>query len=510
VAAGEEAPGIDKKNEYPAAGLHSSSRFPQGSGKAPRDNDEVKEDPAAAANLRPIEGATAKSKGDGITHGNPPPSANVLTDNGTSEDKDTDNKRRSAADINPQGGRKAALPGRQPAGIGRSMPQKAVAPNKEPIKHAGISESNISANGISGNSISKNDQATPVKGDPLRPHHESPEQASPALNNKPESGEERFKDPVSGMNDPVRYAGKTPVMPGDISKTPTSGSRPLFADEDKKEQSQPSGLSREGYVPHTKFGALAVAEQQPEKALLQQPEKDSTSVLMEIAGETTLSDEAIGLIPTRWNIALVLAPDFSSTALERYTTPGEAYGLVAGYQFLSRFTVSTGLVRSTKKYVGSGRDYQPPEGYWQRRTNGVIPDNIRGTCAILEIPLMVQYTLQQKERSRIYLAAGLSSYIMMHESYAYTFETPNPGAATGWSTSKSSTYPFAIGHLSAAYERQFSPAWAVGLEPFLKIPFAGVGWSKVDLYSTGVFINLRYRLFRKQKITVSEERKTTQ
>jgi hypothetical protein len=201
---------------------------------------------------------------------------------------------------------------------------------------------------------------------------------------------------------------------------------------------------------------------------------------------------------SRWNFALAISPDFSTTALGRYSTPGHAFGVLIGYRFLKKFTITSGLVRSSKKYEGYGKEYQPPQGYWSRKTNGIVPDEINGACEVLEIPLLIQFDVLQKAKSRFYISTGVSSYRMLHEHYKYQFDTPNPGAANEWSSPAPTSYPFSIGHLSLSYERSLSSRLSVGIEPYLKVPFAGIGWSKINLYTTGAYINVRYHIFKKE------------
>jgi hypothetical protein len=202
---------------------------------------------------------------------------------------------------------------------------------------------------------------------------------------------------------------------------------------------------------------------------------------------------------SRWNVALAFAPDFSTTELNRYSAPGDAYGINLGFNISRRFSISTGVLKSSKRYEGYGSEYQPPEGYWQRRTNGVVPNEVKGNCTILEFPITVQYQLNTNSRHRIFAAAGVSSYYMLDEAYYYQFEDPNPGAAESWSSDEPSSYSFAVGHLSAGYERQLSRNISIGIEPFLKIPFAGIGWTNIELFTTGAYLNVRYRFTRKNQ-----------
>lgn len=248
----------------------------------------------------------------------------------------------------------------------------------------------------------------------------------------------------------------------------------------------------------------------PVKDTLSQPVKTEEKIRT-TSEESNAGQEKHKKNSSRWSIFLSLAPDFSSTRFGRMSSPGGAYGFQVGYRVLPSVSIQTGLIRSSKRYVGYGDEYSPPEGYWGSRTNGVIPDKIDGQCAIVEMPILVQVDVKQSNRSRIFISGGSSSYLMLSESYDYTFNADNPGAAEGWWSTKSSTYPFAVGHLSAGYERNLTPRLGLGIEPFVKIPFAKVGWPNINLFTTGFYLNVRYRFFKRERgIVPDEKNKTTQ
>jgi hypothetical protein len=194
----------------------------------------------------------------------------------------------------------------------------------------------------------------------------------------------------------------------------------------------------------------------------------------------------------RFSITTLFSPDFSTTSLTKYSKPSGVFGVMVGFKISSRFTVMTGATKALKKYEGYGDEYSPPEGYWQNKTNGVIPDEVQGNCGIVEVPLIIQYDIAQRSRSRFFVSAGVSSYFMRSEHYQYSFNEPNPGAANSWTAKEPTQYLFKIGHLSAGYDRVISRHFVVGVEPFLKVPFQGIGWTDINLYSTGAYLNLRY------------------
>jgi len=194
----------------------------------------------------------------------------------------------------------------------------------------------------------------------------------------------------------------------------------------------------------------------------------------------------------RLSLLLSIAPDFSTVAFDYYTDPGQSFGLMLHYHVKRSWSFSAGVVKSFKKYMGDGEDYTPPNGYWRNNTNGIIPETIDGSCNVLEIPIMVHYTLANKGKSRFLVGAGTSSYIMLKESYKYNFDQPNPGAKQGWNSKKASGLFFNVINVTAGFEHRVFPGFMMGIEPYLKIPIAGVGWSDLKLYRAGASLTLRY------------------
>jgi hypothetical protein len=198
----------------------------------------------------------------------------------------------------------------------------------------------------------------------------------------------------------------------------------------------------------------------------------------------------------KWSFSLVAAPDFTSTARSGFTSPGDAFGIMIHYRLLSRWSISSGVLRTSKKYWGYGEEYSPPSGYWDDRTNGVVPDRIDGGCVVVEVPVTMSFNILESGRSRIFATAGFSSYMMRSEEYDYTFSDPNPGSAMGWYSDRPSTLWFGIGSLSVGYDFKATPSLSFGLEPYYRIPFEGMGWADLDLYSTGILFAVRYRFLK--------------
>lgn len=300
----------------------------------------------------------------------------------------------------------------------------------------------------------------PVAGDPSKEGDNVPVQKDDDLN-----GQKALEDHIVGFND----------LPGSATDAASS----------QQKNASNTVSSREEEV------ALKGEEEEEEISNELDDNQESRR-----RGDTTILHDK-NWPTSNWSFALVAAPDFSRTGLSRYTTPGSAVGLLVQYQLGKRLIVASGFIRTNKIYWGFGREYHPPEGYWNNKTNGIMPERVDGTCMVLEVPLTIRYNLMEVEKNLLYASAGISSYLMQDENYRYTFENPNPGAASGWKSKGGvSPYWFGVGSFSIGYERMINQRVSLGLEPYLKVPFAGVGWANLSIYSAGVYVNLRYRLLR--------------
>lgn len=198
------------------------------------------------------------------------------------------------------------------------------------------------------------------------------------------------------------------------------------------------------------------------------------------------------LAGNRFNLLLYASPDFSNITPDQFTSPGITFGIVARYRVSNALSFSTGILKSNKKYISDGKDYQLDENYWKYNTNGMMPETIYGSCNVLEIPAAIQFTVSETPMARFFISSGFSSYIILDESYRYRFDQPNPGAKEGWYTNKNSSYVFKVVTISMGYERNVLSKFSIGVEPYVKIPLEGIGWPNVRLISAGVAVTAGY------------------
>jgi hypothetical protein len=194
---------------------------------------------------------------------------------------------------------------------------------------------------------------------------------------------------------------------------------------------------------------------------------------------------------SRFSLSLAASPDVSSAGLiSDMNNPGYKIGIMGEYRLSENVSVTSGLIASNVRYVVAGTDYSPPE-YWN---SGIVPDETRAVCFILDVPLNVKYNVFNFESSRLFATAGLSSYIMLNEDYRFRYDQAAYGAERSVNVRNGSTHWLSNAGFSIGYELDVHPDWSLRAEPFIKVPLRGVGWGDVNLYSAGSFISINYRL----------------
>lgn len=188
-----------------------------------------------------------------------------------------------------------------------------------------------------------------------------------------------------------------------------------------------------------------------------------------------------------FGLRLALSPDINSIERLDYSTLGGSVGLLVEYRINKKFTLQTGISYSSKKYTGDFDYYHA----WPDWTKGhpSKPTEVAGMCKIIDIPLNLRFNIFQKNRKTWFVSSGVSSYIMLNETYTYNYAW-SPTKTNDWND-KSSFYWSTL-NLSVGWEKQVSPHLSLQVEPYLKTPFKGVGRGLVNLYSSGILFSTKY------------------
>ena len=190
---------------------------------------------------------------------------------------------------------------------------------------------------------------------------------------------------------------------------------------------------------------------------------------------------------SKFGVRLALSPDFNSIDNLKEMALGGSMGLLFEYKISKKLVVQTGIIYSSKSYVGSFDDYRnwkDWKGYHPSK-----PTQVDGGCTVFDIPINLRLNLFQKPKQTWFVSSGVSSYWMVKENYTYTYAWGSP-REVDWNDN--SKYYFSVLNFSIGLERQISKRFNLQVEPYLKTPLKSVGRGGVNLYSSGVLFSTKY------------------
>tara|TARA_Y100001972_G_C7650015_1_gene326800 strand:- start:515 stop:1984 length:1470 start_codon:yes stop_codon:yes gene_type:complete len=193
-----------------------------------------------------------------------------------------------------------------------------------------------------------------------------------------------------------------------------------------------------------------------------------------------------------YGIALGFSPDFNSVGMKESMEVSGQAGLQFIITFRNRLSLATGAFYGKKKFITSGENYFPPNEYWKRYTNGVIPEEVNGHIVVVDIPINLTYNWNPESRFQFISSIGVSNYFILSEDCTYKFSSYNPGTEYGWDSDEMTREMFGVGNLSVGVMWYMKPRINIRVEPYIKIPLKEVGWGSVDLYSAGSLISIQY------------------
>jgi hypothetical protein len=170
------------------------------------------------------------------------------------------------------------------------------------------------------------------------------------------------------------------------------------------------------------------------------------------------------------------------------------FGLGLGYAFNDKVSLQTGFYTSRKIYTAGPGDYNPPSWVSIFYPNF---EKVDANCKVYEIPLLVNYNFSTNKKRSWSGTFGLSSYLMKTEDYEYYYKTGTQISRKHWVYNNENKHYFSVITLAGGYERKFNKNFSVSANPYLKLPWQGVGFGKVKLNSTGILISANIKPFAK-------------
>ncbi|MEO7960889.1 MAG: hypothetical protein ABIR19_05035, partial [Ginsengibacter sp.] len=185
--------------------------------------------------------------------------------------------------------------------------------------------------------------------------------------------------------------------------------------------------------------------------------------------------------------------DVSAVSLNNIGKFEFVYGAGVSYTFGRNWLLRTGYYEVKKAYGAKPSDYNPPAEFWNYYP---YLKKIDAACKIAEIPIIVDYIIQNKPRYNFSASAGMSSYFMKQETYNYHSKNPSGQyQQKSYTINNENKHYFSSLRLSAGYERKFNQRISLITEPYINVPVSGIGYGKVKLNGVGVLMTVNVKPF---------------
>lgn len=191
-----------------------------------------------------------------------------------------------------------------------------------------------------------------------------------------------------------------------------------------------------------------------------------------------------------FEFGLIAGIDYSNVKSTGTNKPGYDVGLHIAYHLNRRWSLNTGIIFTRKNYDAAGKDYNPPKHYW---TNYVDLKGLSGYCEMWDIPLNVRYNFTPEKRLQWFANTGLSTYIMRKQYYEYYYTRNNISGVRDWTYESQQNHWLSVLNISGGFEKRLKRPFTLQVEPFAKIPLAGVGFGKMKIATYGAYFILKYR-----------------
>jgi hypothetical protein len=195
----------------------------------------------------------------------------------------------------------------------------------------------------------------------------------------------------------------------------------------------------------------------------------------------------------QFGLAILVSPDINGVASFKQPQVGTNIGMLFSVGITKNLTISTGGNYSRKPYITDFSNYYA--GY-KFKTD---PQQVYADCRVLDIPLNIDYRFYHKSGNSFSVGTGLSSYIMLKESYTYDYADPATVGPAGFSVANRHDHILGVLNLNATYDRQINAKFSIAAQPYFKIPLTDIGNSRVRLQSAGLAVGLRWNINSLQK-----------
>lgn len=174
---------------------------------------------------------------------------------------------------------------------------------------------------------------------------------------------------------------------------------------------------------------------------------------------------------------------------------GGDLGMALTIGLSKKWSFTTGVIYAKKVYSTGYENYNPVNP----PSISYKPTSVDADCRVLDIPLNINYKLFSNKQNEIKLSTGLSSYMMLKEDYSFNYTNPSYPSNYVYEVRNENKHWLGVVNASVEYQRKINTTMSIGIQPFVKIPLDGVGYSRVKLKTAGVAVKLNIDLGKGKK-----------
>lgn len=286
--------------------------------------------------------------------------------------------------------------------------------------------------------------------------------------------------------------------------TPGSGNQPLPVQAEDAGKKGQAGKANPDQQPKNEVAAeTTVKKDQPGEAqkanavpasTAATDGKDQPEPKAEVAKKETPKQKSPARKRNSLFLALSAGPDVSFVGDNKMGKMKLLSGAGLAYSIKDRFTIRTGFYTARKVYTAKPQDYKAPPQFYQYYP---YLEKVDANCKVYEIPIALSYNFGKKGNHHFFVSAAVSTLLMKEEKYNYFYKYSPTGMTyqNDWTIRNKNKHYFSIGTLSGGYQQAIGKKFTFLAEPYLKVPFSGVGYGKVKLNSGGVMFTVGMKLF---------------
>jgi len=241
--------------------------------------------------------------------------------------------------------------------------------------------------------------------------------------------------------------------------------------------------------------------------------KDSLSISVKTAGTTSVSPNRSVWKPAYVNVmkpskvlqpspqqpkqragslTILVAPDATSVRGAGNAAFSSNIGLMYTQPLSNRISVSGGVSYARKNYTAPYSFYRPNVRLdWSER-----PSQVDAACDVLDVPILLNYNVYNKNVMRVHVSAGVSSYFMLRERYQFSYDSESSydnNLLPSYEVRGKNNHLFGVADLSVSVDRKVNENMRIGIRPFIKVPLTGIGYGQTKLESKGVAVTLDFK-----------------